>query len=42
MKKLLILVLSIMLVAGSFAAVYASDGGMDSVRSAVEGSQEQL
>jgi hypothetical protein len=39
MKKLLILVLSIMLVAGSFAAVYASDGGMDSVRSAVEGSK---
>lgn len=39
MKKLLILVLSIMLVAGSFAAAYASDGGMDSVRSAVEGSK---
>ena len=39
MKKLLILVLSIMLVAGSFASVYASDGGMDSVRSAVEGSK---
>jgi hypothetical protein len=39
MKKLLILVLSIMLVAGAFTAVYASDGGMDSVRSAVEGSK---
>jgi hypothetical protein len=39
MKKLVILVLSIMLVAGSFTAVYATDGGMDSVRSAVEGSK---
>lgn len=39
MKKLLVFVLGIMLVAGAFSAVYASDGGMDSVRSAVEGSK---
>ena len=39
MKKLLVLVLSIMLVAGAFTAVYASDGGMDSVRSAVSDSK---
>ncbi len=39
MKKLLIMVLSMLFVAGGFTAVYADDAGMDSVRAAVPGSK---
>ncbi|MCK5505000.1 MAG: hypothetical protein KAJ10_07540, partial [Thermodesulfovibrionia bacterium] len=39
MKRSFIILLSMMFVLGSFAAVFADDGGMDSVRSAVAGSK---
>jgi hypothetical protein len=39
MRKSFIILLSLLFVLGSFVAVYADDGGMDSVRSAVAGSK---
>ena len=39
MKRSFIILLSMMFVLGSFAAVFADDGGMDSVRSAIAGSK---
>jgi hypothetical protein len=39
MKRSFVILLSMMFVLGSFAAVFADDGGMDSVRSAVAGSK---
>ena len=42
MKKVFIVLLSMLFVLGAFTVVYADDGGMDSVRSAIQGSKVMI